>query len=479
MKLSSGGTDLLDICNGKSPVADLIRSFLVSMGDQVVHFSGEVQERSLSDLVPRWFVLTNKSIVCIPRSGLETGIFFDCRQSLDAVSQIVVDDDSPTANILTQPIIGSDSMHAKSVLFASNEIRKMFLLSLCVAKPSLPILQRRKVEDYHQSATHAAVPGTPQAHHNHGTAAQSQQRGQSGLRRSLEQSATPGHHHSRHSLHDVSSPVPKAPSVSVLAFDIADDVYSASRERLREILTDTWGDATYDSERASSRPAEEDPARAAEREKIKADLDHRERKIIQNIEFKLKYPTKPATKVQPGVEYDKAHEERLMLPDDLVDDELLGPSLYSLWREWKRTNGLVGHAGGAALSEWNLYSSNELIAALEEKEDELFGFVGQRSIRKIRNMRELVSRERKMYLNANKQTSHSPPRQKSMSFITVPKPFSLSESPFATLKSQVRLIEKHDLMAHMKEKHEQHLKSRHELHKQHLNRQLHRLSPER
>jgi hypothetical protein len=147
MKLSSGGTDLLDICNGKSPVADLIRSFLVSMGDQVVHFSGEVQERSLSDLVPRWFVLTNKSIVCIPRSGLETGIFFDCRQALEAVSQIVVDDDTPTANILTQPILGSDAMHAKSVVFASNEVRKMFLLSLCVAKPSLPILQRRKVDD--------------------------------------------------------------------------------------------------------------------------------------------------------------------------------------------------------------------------------------------------------------------------------------------------------------------------------------------
>lgn len=472
MRLSTGGTDLLDVCNGKSPVADLIRSFLVSMGDQVVHFSGEVQERSLSDLVPRWLVLTNKSLVCIPRSGLETGIFFDCRQPLDGVSQTIVDEDVPAVNILTQTIIGSDAMHAKSLMFASTEVRKMFLLSLCVAKPSLPILQRRKVDDFHNSsATHTSLGGaTPVAHH-------AASRGHSGLRRSLEQSATPMGHSSRQALQDASSPVPKAPSVSALAFDIADDVYSASRERLREILTDTWGDAQYDSERALSRPPEEDPARAAEREKIKADLDHRERKIIQNIEFKLKYPTKPATKVQPGVEYDKAHEERLTLPDDLADDELLGPSLYSLWREWKRTNGLVGHSGTP--SEWNLYSSNELVAALEEKEDELFGFVGQRSIRKIRNMRELVARERKMYLNANKQASHSPPRQKSVTSITIPKPFALSESPFASLKSQVRLIEKHDLMAHLKEKHEAHLQSRHELHKQHLNRQLHRLSPER
>lgn len=468
MKLSAGGTDLLGICEGKTAVSDLIRSYLATLGEHIVHFSGEVQERSLSDVVPRWLVITNKSMLCIPKSGLETGIFFDCRTGLDTVSQLIVDDDTAAVNILTQNSMGGEPILSRSLLFTSTDQRKIFLLSVCVAKPSLPILQRRKVD------SHGALSLTPPA----GGHPQVVKGNASSVRRNSETPASPsGHHTTQFTLNDAPSPIPKAPAMSVPVFDIADDVYSASRERLREILTDTWGESSYDTDRASSRPAEEDPSRAAEREKIKADLDHRERKIIQNIEFKLKYPTKPATKVQPGVEYDKAHEERLTLPDDLADDELLGPSLYSLWREWKRTNGLVGHAGVA--SEWNLYSSNELIAALEEKEEELFGFVGQRSIRKVRSMQELVSRERKMYLNANKQASHSPGRQKSTAQITTPKPFALSQSPFSSLKSQVRLIEKHELMSQMKEKHEIHVKSRHELHKQHLSRQLQRLSPDR
>lgn len=474
LSLHRGAVDLLGICDGLSPSLQLLRSFLFTHGDTVVHFSCEAAESGLSNVVQRLIVLTNNSVFVIPKSAMETGIFFDCRIALETVAQVIVSDaetEAAEASLLQRSTITNDAMVIKTLVFPNVSVRKTFLLSLCITRPSLPILQRRTLDSVPRNSRDAAA-GRFQTSQsaNHDASFQS-----------------PVAKTSRHvDITDV-SPLPKTPPANASTFaepifDIADDVFSVSRERLREILSDTWNDDTYDAERAASRPREEDPTRAAEREKIKADLDHRERKIIQNIEFRLKYPTKPATRVQPGVEFDKAHEERLTLPDDISEDELLGPALFSLWQEWKRCGGLMGGDGDpkhGGEPEWTVYNSNELISALREKEDELFGFVGPRSLKKVRSMRELAARERMMFLNSN-VTVVSPPRASALP-LTKPKPFHLSESPFSSLKAHAKLLEKTKIVAQMKAKYDETVKARHELQKQHYHRQLQQLSvsPER
>ena len=524
MSLERGSSDLLNISGDSSPSIALVRDFIRSQGDRYVHFSAQCLEIQGRVVIQRILVLTDRSLLRIPKTTMDTGIFFDCRLPLDGLTQVIVlegEDNSPRLELYTSgPKMEGNQLRC-TLSFADGSIRKTLLLSLCIVSPQLPILQKRA--PISQDRT------TPR-------------RGDKSVVRSSLQ-ATDG----------LASPQPAAPAAfspskqqshvpQPSSPQVPDDmelppvVFDAKREQLHNLLhsmaldsgpkfyrpseaaglrslvpelrsspspprrsQSASNDLEYNPEVAARRPQEEGKTREAERAAIKAMLDHREKKIIMNIEYKLKHPAKAATRHVPGVEYDKAHEERSILPDDFPDDTLLGPSLFPMWQEWKRTGGLLGHSGTGHAHEWTLYNTQDLIESLKAKESELYGRAGPKSLFRVQRMRDLVTRERHMFLNklhalegtmredsgeqlsprelspelhmspgsATKSQSNSPARYSRAA------PFRLSQSP-TSLKAQVRSIDRQQLINELRSSFDVHRQSMHALKKDQLERQLSR-----
>jgi hypothetical protein len=448
--------------------------------------------------------------------------------------------------------------------------RKAFLLAVCVVRPTLSILQKRNVvhaDPADGADAHHNVSGSPSSMRSppnvRGTPGQASERrtprflrttesaakkakaspaasaprareavtsatkpySPAGFRPSAaETSATPGGATpSARSARSTTKrePLPHerstvSPSRALYEPDLSDKDFTAAQQQLRDALEATTLDGsakeTYTYESASQRPPEESIDRTLERERIKAFINSREAQLVQNIEFKVKYPQKVPTRVPPGVEYDKAHEERRALPDDFADTELLGPSLYPLWRQWKASGGLLGDDGMPS-EEWTMYDSNDLIDSLSGREDFLYGHIGQRALRRLGEMRSLVEREKQMFLNkqrmvmnladahgsddddvdsegnfttAKSPSAHGSARKSRRSGTvdhnnrgrvtsgkyTKVRPFNLSKGPSS--EQRLKLMDTAHLLGDMKRNFESHLKTLHELKKEQLQRELDR-----
>ena len=434
----TGTGDLLSVLN--DPAKRVVRDFIEAQGDRVLHFSAYAAEVRGDRVLQRLLIVTDRALLVVPHTALESGIFFSCRTELAELTQVILVD-KHGAQVFKKPQASlSSTQLAVELQFNEEGVRKGWLSALGIAAPFLPILQKRTALEVEKDVR----PGSDETVLTVAS-----------LRSSDE----------RH-CECTASPLPKVGEF--VSLEISEDEFRASVEQLHNLLQEA--DLNYDVDvDARARPTEEALSRLTEREKIKAMLDHREKKIIQNIEFKLKYPTKVATIVPPGVDYDKAHEERLVLPDDISEIDLLGPSLYPLWSEWKSTGGLLGRDGRV---EWNLYSSNDLIESLREREDVVFGHVGPNSLAKLAHMRDLVVRERNVFLNkfkaARSPTKVRTPQRKVKVF-----PFNLSQSP-TSLKTQLRLVNRQQVLLEMKKGFDSHLRTLHELRKQQLERELER-----
>lgn len=154
--------------------------------------------------------------------------------------------------------------------------------------------------------------------------------------------------------------------------------------------------------RTAHRPAEEGIERINERDEIRAMIYAKEDKIELDARFREKNPKKALTKFARGVclEFDKAHEERFV-PPELSDEMLLGPALYPLWKQWKLSGGLlkVDRSGDDEDHQWTLFDTNDLISSIRAQEDALLGQIGKKSMFRLQQMRELVEREKKMFMN--------------------------------------------------------------------------------
>jgi len=448
---------------------------------------------------------------------------------------------------------------ASTLNFGSDTARrKAFLLAICVVRPTLSILQKRNVvhaDPSEQDDASAMKPGSPMRSPHSRAGATSERRtprflratesaakkvkaspaasaarsrgGASankpyspvGFRPSAAESQSPAPTDSAaKSSGRAREPLPHerttvSPTRALYEPDLSDKEFLLEQQRLRESLEATTLDGTareaYTYEGASARPKEEAIDRTLERERIKAFINSREAQLVQNIEFKVKYPQKVPTRVPPGVEYDKAHEERRALPDDFADTELLGPSLYPLWRQWKASGGLLG-ADGMPSEEWTMYDSNDLIDSLSGREDFLYGHIGPRALRRLVEMRSLVEREKQMFLNkqrmvmtlaeaqgsddesdefgspANSPSAHGSARKSRKSGTvdhsnrgrimtgkyTRVRPFNLSKGPSS--EQRLKLMDTQHLLGDMKRNFEAHLKTLHELKKEQLQRELDR-----
>ena len=294
-------------------------------------------------------------------------------------------------------------------------------------------------------------------------------------------------------------------SAVTYAAGMSDEAFRAERSRLHDGLlqavadinavtvsvADDGSDDTYDAKAAAARPPEEDPSRSDEREAVRAMLEARERKMGQHIEFRMRYPAKAPTRVQPGVEYDKAHEERRILPDGHADEELLGPSLAPLWGRWKANGGLDGlakrsdasrraaeAADGAVGDEWSVFDSNELIDALKAREEIVYGHVGPKSQARLQRMRELVQRELHMHRNKAKgdRVEAFGGRAYGSSRPTVPVPFSLSQSP-VTLR-RMKMVDADRMIGELRQRYDQHQLAVHQIRKAQLQREVQRAQGE-
>jgi hypothetical protein len=157
--------------------------------------------------------------------------------------------------------------------------------------------------------------------------------------------------------------------------------------------------------RTAYRPPEESIERLNERDEVRAMIYAREDKIELDARFREKNPKKALTKFARGVclEFDKAHEERFV-PPELSDEMLLGPALFPLWKQWKASGGLlkVDRSGGDDEDQkWTLFDTNDLISSIRAQEDALLGQIGKKSMVRLQQMRELVEREKKMFMNRN------------------------------------------------------------------------------
>jgi len=251
----------------------------------------------------------------------------------------------------------------------------------------------------------------------------------------------------------------------------------------------------YDESKVQARPREEEANREDERQSIRSMLEAREAKIVQSIEFRIKYPRKVPTKVPPGVEFDKAHEEKAQLPDTFTDEELLGISLAPLWKQWRKCGGLLKEleenelakaeidpdkaAGEEKVTQWTIYDSADLTDSLKMREDALYGIVGARSMYRLRHMRELVDRERSLFMNKknfvqafaqSESAERTPTKKKSRSPNTSVKPFKLSESP--SMLKKIRVMDCKSLIQDMKQSFDGHLATLHRIRKDQLEKEV-------
>lgn len=517
---------------------NIVRDYLISQGDRVVHFSGEATEMINSLPVKRFVIVTENGLYRVAQSTIDTGIFFDCRTNLDHLAQMIALDATQEGHgfggaevqvyLKNKKAPGSVDL-AYTLNFAADMARrKSFLLSICVVRPTLPILQKRRLE-----TADSSVDVKGQSSHR--------KRGQSINTPSYMKPTSSSKKHDPATEHVPNSPTPGKPTspgrelhYSPATFrsrsgdhlphhsaaraarqptpdeehkeimEISQEDFNEAKLLLREQLSSSEAQHTggYDAAAVVKRPPEEDLSRTMERERVKAMLISREAKIVQNIEFKLKYPQKVPTRVTHGVEYDKAHEERRVPPDDFNDSELLGPSLHPLWVQWKESGGLLGYEGMPS-SEWTMYDTNDLIDSLRAREDVLYGVIGKRSMRRLIQMRELVEREKQMFINkqnmilgsgtprgtdADGITPRGPHSGDEASQIrsrqatstqrgrvhsgkmTKVRPFHLSTSPMANRK--LRIIDSAELLSEMKHNFEKHLKTLHQLRKEQLQREV-------
>ncbi len=572
--LKSGASDLLGLGTGRTPRSPgfvatteeerkeieggwkLVRQYIHSQNDRIVHFSAEVNEVLGNLPIKRYVIVTENALYRIPHSTIDTGIFFDSRSSLDGITQVITQDaklneselDAQVQCYFGETTTKSVTAYAQSPTAAMTvqtnkpfctlsfgtlpSRRKAFLLALCAAHPTISILQKRHIPEAEENVIRTSTGKvvrkikSPKTGSSPAAAAARHQDPASPAavgrvdRKLTLQSHTP----TGRSPTNKSAPAPSSSPIAqastnydspALAQDIPDQDFKAMQELLRNSLSETSavGISTYDDEEAARRPPEEHESRQTEREKIKAELESREAKIAQNIHFKVKYPQKVPTRVPPGVEFDKAQEQRLVLPDDFTDEELLGPSLYPLWQCWKATGGLLGVDG--VPTDWTLYDSQDLIDSLKGREEVLFGVVGRLSLRRIAQMCELVDRERQMFLN--KKAFHEREAQREEEFMaeaggsgedgssenyqtpsparttksssksphlrgvpdarpretTKVQPFRLSHSPTALRK--LKLIDSKKLVQEMKKNFEKHMKAMHMLQKDQLESQLQRV----
>lgn len=203
-------------------------------------------------------------------------------------------------------------------------------------------------------------------------------------------------------------------AASANAPTVSADEYERQRKQLHVLLMFDLSPANQldmldPGWRSGFRPPEEGVERINERDEIRAMIYAKEDKIELDARFREKNPKKALTKFARGVclEFDKAHEERFV-PPELSDEMLLGPALFPLWRQWKNSGGLlkVDRSGGDDEDQrWTLFDTNDLISSIRAQEDALLGQIGKKSMVRLQQMRELVEREKKMFMNRNTSTS--------------------------------------------------------------------------
>lgn len=518
--LVRGALDKLRVCE----LADFeaARSFLLSQGDRAVHFSCIALEY-LNDAMPlkRIFIITDRALYRLPQSSLDTGIYFKCRTPLTAITQVITSDnenDSAMVQVLGKVESSNSSMSDEKLqLFTigfSNDvaIRKAMLLTICMVAPTICILQKRRVVD-----TSPRRAGSPVGDSKSG-------------KPSTPKAATPVRASPRHVT--PTSPAPRTPLSGASPYspaalvsaeheatprkeeEISEKEFSEHQKALREFLIDhsAMSIGEYDPAKIVARPKEEANGREVERQAIRSMLEAREAKIMQSIEWKLKYPRKVATKVPSGVEFDKANEAQVQLPDNFSDEELLGPSLTPLWVHWRRSGGLLseltaereGEKGDEdeAEGKWTVFDSTDLIDSLRLREDALYGLVGPKAMYRLQHLREMVERERQLFLNKRNylfaeeaklkrittprlgdekvlsaSSFGSPPahnsesrQRKRVSATTHTKPFNLSQSP--TMQRRLKVMDSSTAIAEMKAKLEKHLKTLHAVRKEQLEREV-------
>lgn len=534
MSLSRGAADFLDVTNPNNYQLSVLREYLHLQGDRTVHFSGfccelastpivdSIQRKVLSwSPLQRTLIVTSHALMYIPRTTEQSGIFFDCRVPLDSIAQVIVLDsdefgkvaqiyvktkNAPTSLSAASPfpnLVFAGQELAASLTFEEPSVRKSFLMALCAVRPQLPILQKKVVDSAvsHRIDPIASSSKSPvqrdtrslanyDIYHSPGPKTPASARGPkpstplSATNRRFPQAKSFGTLAAYAKLASSSPPTHNTSITDPL--NITEEEFKEAQIKLQEELLLSTADAIdeYDAEKAASRAPEEDPSRKEEREEIRAMLETRERKMCQHIEFRMKYPTKVPTRVQPGVEFDKAHEERRVLPDDHTDEDLLGPSLAPLWWRWKRNGGLEGLSkrsgvpdGAANADEWNVFDSAELIDSLKAREEIVYGQVGPKSQARLQRMRELVQRELHMHKNRlvgamGQKSIFGKGESSRQTTITVPVPFTLSQSP-VTLR-RMKMVDSDKLITELRQSFDKHQQAVHQIRKAQLQREVHR-----
>lgn len=438
-KLERGVYDLLNVVG--SAEMTMVRDYLAVYGDEAVHFSSQGKEKSGLAEVMRLFVLTDKALYRIPQTTLQTGVFFDCRIPLETIAQITVSEEgsealvevfkflpanagSPNSLPNASPVhsAGKTALMMTASFGADFSIRKALLLAVCVARPSTPIMHKKRITSGSPGREGSPATGSPtQLEHSSMpwspsprdvAAAGTTPPARAARSREASWKRLSSSHRGLSAQKVFASPdnAPVPPGAATVATaeedDITDTQLEEYKKQLRDMLSDHSAVGGLDPDDADHtiRPKEESFDRQLEREKIRATLQTREQKVNQNIEFHMKYSLHPPVRVQPGVEYDKSHQTGTELEDNYTDEELLGPSLYPLWMQWKKTGGLMGRYGDGGSSEkqsdlWNIFDSQDLIDSLNAREDVIFFQVGQKSMSRLISMRDMVSRERQMFLN--------------------------------------------------------------------------------
>lgn len=180
--------------------------------------------------------------------------------------------------------------------------------------------------------------------------------------------------------------------------------------------------ASFDGRPVFVEHTELSPERAAEREEIRVMLRSREEAAVLDAKFRDTYKRQPTRVDAHSPTFDKSHAAKRFAPREPTDPELLGPSLFPLWKHWRDCGGLLqvlkdqrrlaqiqlgtGKVKYTTDYEedfdlcWTQFDSQDLIASLKSHERELMGQVGTKSIGRLRQMRQLCEREMKMYENS-------------------------------------------------------------------------------
>ena len=300
-KLGRGPSDLLEVTTRPEGGWKLLRDFIHSQNDRTVHFSSEAVELLGNLPVPRFIVLTENAIYRVPVSCIETGVFFECRTPLDSIRQVVALRD-PQRQDFRCEMYSADTSGNVQVSFSlsfglDSSRRKAMLMCLCSIRPALPVLQKRSISSH---TSEAAAPENSAKGAK--TTPRSTPRGSTNLAfnvsRKLLPSQSPIDDKRRSRSGDAGSPQQRRGSSQPqrTIVDLDEKTFSNAQKLLHDSLIECSADSTgeYDPSRAAQKPPEKDASREQERQEIKAMLESREAKIVRNIEFKMRYPQRPA-----------------------------------------------------------------------------------------------------------------------------------------------------------------------------------------